>query len=326
MSGRVRIKWEFDEDAAILRPEIPAEPDNNEKQLTRDLEAIHNIITGNVLTTVFQPVFNRENGSVLGYEALTRLRKENPFGEIRELFLRALQTGCICALDCACLSTTLNTVHTLSLAGKPEFLFVNTCPETLMNGSLFLDTCDNLIETFGISREKIVLEITEESMISNYAIFRQSLETYRRQGYKIAIDDVSRRIQSRNNALQYDDICVTRTGKYHGTVPISLLLNSIMERNINLAKGSNPLSGLPGNEFIQREITLRLNQSMHFDVAYIDIDNFKPFNDHYGFERGDFIIKSLAAVITGVLSRLASSSFNFALSARSTGENACNPS
>jgi hypothetical protein len=176
MSGRVRIKWEFDEDATILRPEIPAEPDNNEKQITRDLEAIHNIITGNVLTTVFQPVFNRENGSVLGYEALTRLRKENPFGEIRELFLRALQTGCICALDCACLSTTLKTVHTLSLAERPEFLFVNTCPETLMNSSLFLDTCDNLIETFGISREKIVLEITEESMISNYAIFRQSLK------------------------------------------------------------------------------------------------------------------------------------------------------
>ncbi|MDD2338286.1 MAG: GGDEF domain-containing protein, partial [Geobacteraceae bacterium] len=127
-----------------------------------------------------------------------------------------------------------------------------------------------------------------------------------------SIDNVSQRIQARKTALQYDDICVTRTGKYHGTVPISLLLNSIMERNINLAKGSNPLSGLPGNEFIQREISLKLNQSMHFDVGYIDIDNFKPYNDHYGFERGDYIIKSLAEIITSVLSRRSSSSFNFA--------------
>jgi len=127
-----------------------------------------------------------------------------------------------------------------------------------------------------------------------------------------SIDDISRRIQSRKTALQYDDICVTRTGRYHGTVPISFLLNAIMERNIILAKGSNPLSGLPGNEFIQREISLRLNQSMHFDVAYIDIDNFKPFNDHYGFERGDYILKSLATIITSVLSRLTSSTFNFA--------------
>lgn len=127
-----------------------------------------------------------------------------------------------------------------------------------------------------------------------------------------SIDDISQRIQSRKSALQYDDICVTRTGKYHGTVPISLLLNSIMERNINLAQGSNPLSGLPGNDFIQREITLRLHQSMHFDVAYIDIDHFKPYNDHYGFERGDHIIKSLATIITRVLSRLTSSTFNFA--------------
>lgn len=36
---------------------------------------------------------------------------------------------------------------------------------------------------------------------------------------------------------------------------------------------------------------------MHFDVCYIDIDNFKPYNDHYGFEKGDVVIKTLACII-----------------------------
>lgn len=162
MSGRVRIKWEFDEESVVLQPEIPVEAINDEKRITRDLEAIQSIISENLLTTVFQPIFNRENGSVLGYEALTRLQGENPFGEIRDLFHRAMQTGCICTLDCACLSSTLATAHSFSLAQRSELLFVNTCPETLMNSSLFFDTCDNLVGTFGISREQIVLEITED--------------------------------------------------------------------------------------------------------------------------------------------------------------------
>lgn len=36
---------------------------------------------------------------------------------------------------------------------------------------------------------------------------------------------------------------------------------------------------------------------MHFDVCYIDINNFKPYNDHYGFEKGDIVIKTLASII-----------------------------
>lgn len=515
MTSRLRIKWEFDDDASQRYHEIHSAMGNDELKIARDLGAIRKIISENALTTLFQPIFDSEKGTVLGYEALSRTREENPFGGIAELFRKASQSGCICALDCACLSAALRSANIFSLKERPELLFLNLCPETLMNNILFHGTCDNLVDTFGIPREKIVLEITEESMISNYAFFRQSMDSYRKQGYKIAIDDfgagygglkmlstiepdfvkidrhfiadidraiikfnlvdaiatachrigigviaegiereeelavlhntgirylqgyclgypspymnaginnlalvsettkkplartettscigdlstwvqpiepdaqvinalrrftedpdlrtlpvvdgfmvvgmlhrsrfieeniigrhgygysmntyktvadvmersyflceantsideISRRIQSTESALRYDNICVTRTGKYHGTVPISLLLNAITERNIILAQGSNPLTGLPGNEFIQREISLRLLQNMHFDVSYIDIDNFKPFNDHYGFERGDFIIKSLASVITSVVSRHTASSFNFA--------------
>jgi diguanylate cyclase (GGDEF)-like protein len=95
-------------------------------------------------------------------------------------------------------------------------------------------------------------------------------------------------------------------------VDITLLLDAITERNMILAKDCNPLSGLPGNHFIQREITRRITQNMHFDVLYIDIDNFKPYNDHYGFEKGDTVLKALAGIISDVLASHDANSFNFA--------------
>lgn len=111
------------------------------------------------------------------------------------------------------------------------------------------------------------------------------------------IQDVAQMIQIRKNDFLYDDICVTKNGKYLGTVSVMSILDAITEKSLQLARGANPLSGLPGNEFIQREIEKRLSQKMHFDICYLDLDHFKPFNDYYGFERGDTVIKALAQIL-----------------------------
>jgi diguanylate cyclase (GGDEF)-like protein len=83
-------------------------------------------------------------------------------------------------------------------------------------------------------------------------------------------------------------------------VDVNRFISAITDINLKLAKGANPLTGLPGNESIQREITERLLTEEGFDIAYIDIDNFKPFNDHYGFQRGDVVIKAIGEIISGV--------------------------
>jgi diguanylate cyclase (GGDEF)-like protein len=118
---------------------------------------------------------------------------------------------------------------------------------------------------------------------------------------KTTLEEAAQKIQSRKSEFRYEDICITKNGNYFGTLPISVLLDAITEKSLLLAKGSNPLSGLPGNEFIQREINKKLSQSLHFDVCYIDIDNFKPYNDHYGFEKGDYVIKTLAYILSDVI-------------------------
>ena len=60
----------------------------------------------------------------------------------------------------------------------------------------------------------------------------------------------------------------------------------------------SPLTGLPGNVQIQTEMKKRLLKKEHFAILYFDLDNFKAYNDLYGFTKGDEIIKFTARVIS----------------------------
>jgi diguanylate cyclase (GGDEF)-like protein len=68
----------------------------------------------------------------------------------------------------------------------------------------------------------------------------------------------------------------------------------------------NPLTGMSGNSDILREITQRLEAHERFAVLYPDIDAFKSYNDHYGFVRGDDVIKTLSTIIFEVLEEIPS--------------------
>lgn len=115
------------------------------------------------------------------------------------------------------------------------------------------------------------------------------------------VEEVVALIRSRRGVALYDDLCVSKNGKYLGTVAISSLLDAITQKSIQLAKGASPLTGLPGNEFIQRTVVRLIEQRVTFDVCYVDIDDFKPYNDYYGFEKGDMVIKRIAQLLVDVV-------------------------
>lgn len=63
----------------------------------------------------------------------------------------------------------------------------------------------------------------------------------------------------------------------------------------------NPLTRLPGNNAIIRLIQRNLDDCRFFGLAYADLDHFKPFNDRYGFSRGDEVLKMTGRLITNVV-------------------------
>jgi diguanylate cyclase (GGDEF)-like protein len=68
-------------------------------------------------------------------------------------------------------------------------------------------------------------------------------------------------------------------------------------RRTKTARDTSPLTGLPGNFSIGAEIEQRIAKGEPFALVYCDLDNFKAFNDHYGFMRGDQVIQFSADVL-----------------------------
>lgn len=70
-----------------------------------------------------------------------------------------------------------------------------------------------------------------------------------------------------------------------------------ISRLLSVNRTVSPLTGLPGNVKIQSELKKKLSRKEGFTVLYLDLDNFKAYNDVYGFLRGDEIIKLTAKII-----------------------------
>src|SRR5688500_12101004 len=88
--------------------------------------------------------------------------------------------------------------------------------------------------------------------------------------------------------------------------PVELVarVKSALRRSREM-RAVNPLTQLPGNVQVQEELTKHVAHGLPFALMYIDLDNFKAFNDYYGFLRGDQAIKMLARTILDAFDRLA---------------------
>jgi len=107
---------------------------------------------------------------------------------------------------------------------------------------------------------------------------------------ELPLEAVSKIAMSREESNLYDLIIVVQEGQYVGVVSIMNLLNNITQLQVLCAHNSNPLTGLPGNLMIEEQLRRLLATAADFAVLYIDLNNFKAYNDKYGFERGDQVL------------------------------------
>lgn len=94
-----------------------------------------------------------------------------------------------------------------------------------------------------------------------------------------------------------DDFIITKNGQYVGLGKVVQLLKKITDLQIINARYANPLTLLPGNVPIYEKLDDLISTNSAFCIAYCDIDNFKPFNDVYGYAKGDQIIKTVADIL-----------------------------
>ncbi|MDO8332679.1 MAG: bifunctional diguanylate cyclase/phosphodiesterase [Pseudomonas sp.] len=113
-----------------------------------------------------------------------------------------------------------------------------------------------------------------------------------------SLQQVSRLLTSRARQRIEEDFIITQDGVYLGLGRVIDVLKLITELKIQQARYANPLTLLPGNVPIQQCLTRLLQQAREAMICYVDIDNFKPFNDIYGYGKGDEVLLCLAQCLS----------------------------
>lgn len=105
------------------------------------------------------------------------------------------------------------------------------------------------------------------------------------------LDLVSRQLTAGSAGRLPECFVVTRGGAYCGVGQTRDLLERITQQQIHAARYSNPLSGLPGNVPLYEAVDTLLTGGHPFTIAYFDLNQFKPFNDLFGYSQGDRVIQ-----------------------------------
>lgn len=108
------------------------------------------------------------------------------------------------------------------------------------------------------------------------------------------VDELIGILTSNDQRYLTDGFIVTDNGRYVGLGTGDQLVRSVMETRIEAARHANPLTFLPGNIPISQHIERLLASGVDFVACYADLNNFKPFNDQYGYWRGDEMIRLVA--------------------------------
>jgi PleD family two-component response regulator len=95
--------------------------------------------------------------------------------------------------------------------------------------------------------------------------------------------------------------------KPYSNEELLLRVRNVLEWSMK-QKEANPLTGLPGNRAIEKELQRRIEDKEPFAFLYLDIDNFKPYNDHYGYQKGDEAILFLADIVMEAVNSLGGAS------------------
>ena len=117
------------------------------------------------------------------------------------------------------------------------------------------------------------------------------------------VESVAKDANTREMLKAYDEVIVTTCGKFMGVVTVQKMLTTLAQVQVEMAKGTNPLTGIPGNVALEKEVEATLRRGRPFAMLYADLDHFKVYNDVYGFKDGDLVILLLGRIMTWAIAR-----------------------
>jgi diguanylate cyclase (GGDEF)-like protein len=161
-----------------------------ERKAHRDRTTLQDVILGEGLTSVYQPIVDLGTGDTFAFEALSRGPRGTSLESPATLFAIADEVDLTVELDRACFRGALRNAQTLEPVHR---LFVNLLPMSFYDSAFIEVEVGNLLSAAGLTPANIVFEITERLAIENFASFKRALANYTAMGFGVAIDDVGTR-------------------------------------------------------------------------------------------------------------------------------------
>ncbi|MHB9003030.1 MAG: GGDEF domain-containing phosphodiesterase [Coriobacteriia bacterium] len=150
------------------------------------IEALRTILTEESVRTLVHPIFNLADFSIIGYEALSRGPEGSEFERPDKLFKVAYDADLVMRLERLCRKKALESAATLP---EGRLLFLNIEPEAVSDPELREIMTTTLLMQSKLTPDRMVLEITERSAITDFTAFRSTLEYLRVLGFHVAVDD-----------------------------------------------------------------------------------------------------------------------------------------
>lgn len=155
--------------------------------VTEQLSALDSILAHGDLHCLFQPILSLSERRLVGYEALTRGPSNSPLHSPLALFAVARQCGRLSELELLCRQRAFSRFRDIQ---GDAMLFLNISPESLLEAGHPPGRTLQLLQQLGISPNRVVIELTEQTPIDDFDLLDTALHHYRSMGFSIALDDL----------------------------------------------------------------------------------------------------------------------------------------
>ena len=209
-----------------------------QRQRARDedqrAQGLHALIESQQVVTLYQPILNLADLSVLGHEVFTRGSAGSPFEDPEQLFALALRAGRIVDFERLCRNRALELAR--RHLGRGAKLFLNTAAHTLGDSDVAGAGFVRRVDAQGLQHADVVLEIAERVTFDQRQSPHEVLHELKRQGFRIAIDDMGAGYASLQAIVELEpdylkfDIALVRN------IDKSLIKRSLLETLVELSQ------------------------------------------------------------------------------------------
>ena len=245
----------------------------NQKSLydaSRKDKEVKELIFNESFSTAFQPILSLAEGGTIGFEVLNRPKSSVHFPTTEDFYNYIGKSNNVFKIE--------GFLRNLSLKRYAEqvrqtdshedgLIFLNIQPQVLTDSAYRSGTTLDLLAKYGLSPDRVVLELTEKEAVSDYQSFEKIIDNYRKQGFRIAIDDAGTGYNSLKTIISLKPEFIKLDKFLIRDIHIQPAQQQLVELLLGFAEQSNTHMIAEGIENVQ-ELQYLKDLGVHFGQGY----------------------------------------------------------